>query len=323
MKIRIAAGWIGVVMLISLSCLQGCAPDDTPLRVALLPILDSLPFFVAEAEGFFQEEGLAVELIAAGSAAERDQLFQANQVDVLITDLVALTLVNRDGIELIGVRNAMVPTEQFAQFRVLAAPGLDLDSIAPDADDAVVPLSIGVSEGTVIHYITDRLLAAAGFSPDQFETIAVPRIADRMALLIAGELPAATLPEPLATLAVHQGAQAIVDDTQVPAYSSSIIAVRAELLETQPETIQGLLHAIRQASTAINADKAAWVDLLAEKQLVPPTLAATYRLPDYPSDTVPSTEQVDDAAAWLRAQGLLTDSPPYPQSDIVTTAFLR
>ena len=54
---------------------------------------------------------LQVELIPAASAAERDQLLQAGQVDGVITDLVALALYNKEQTEVVAVRYAMVPTE--------------------------------------------------------------------------------------------------------------------------------------------------------------------------------------------------------------------
>jgi len=41
--------------------LSGCSSDAQPgarLRVAVLPILDSLPLYVADVEGFFAEEGI-------------------------------------------------------------------------------------------------------------------------------------------------------------------------------------------------------------------------------------------------------------------------
>ncbi|MBN1249925.1 MAG: ABC transporter substrate-binding protein [Anaerolineae bacterium] len=310
---------IGLAIAATLAGPLGClgpAASRATLRIAVLPVLDSLPFYVAEAEEFYDEEGITVELVAVSSAAERDQLLQAGQVDMLITDLVALELANREQIQIVAVRYAMVPTDTYAQFRVLAAPGTAFETVRDLAG-----ISIGVSEGTVIEYVTDRLLTAEGLPSDQIETVAVPRIPDRMSLLGAGELPAATLPEPLATLAMQQGARVIIDDTSHREYSCSIVAVRPELLDTQPMTVRRLLRALDRAIAAINADKKAWSGLLSEKQLVPPALGADYSLPDYPNSAVPPETQVADAAAWLSDKGLLDEPPAYAQ--IVNADFLR
>ena len=299
--------------------LSGCSSgtqSERRLRVAVLPILDSLPLYVADAEGFFAEEGIEVELILASSAADRDQLLSAGQVDAVITDLVTLALANRDETRLVAVRYAMVPTAEFAQFRILAAPNADVRSPADLAG-----VAIGVSEGTVIEYVTDRLLAAEGLAPDQIETLAVPRIPDRMALLTAGELAAATLPEPLGSLALQQGAQLVIDDFAHPEFSCSVLAVRVGVLADQPEAVRSFVRAIDRAGAAINDDKARWSDLLSEKGIVPAPLIGSYILPDYPPPAVPTEAQYFDVAAWLRETGRLDAAPAY--GDVVIDEYVK
>jgi NitT/TauT family transport system substrate-binding protein len=299
-----------LVLCIGMVVLSGCRkPESSTLRIAVLPILDTLPLYVAEAEGYFAAHGITVELIPAASAAERDQLLQAGQIDGFITDLVALALYNRDAPQVVAVRYAMVPTVDFAQFRVLAAAQSGITSVE---DLRGVP--IGVSEGTVIEYVTHRLLEAEGLPADAITTLAVPKIPDRMALLSAGELRAATLPEPLASLAMQQGAMLIVDDTRHPEISCSLYAFRKDVIDQQPQTIRTFLTAIDQASTTINADKNRWSDLLTEKGLVPAPLAGMYMLPDYPADAVPTEAQFADAVAWLQTTGRLTTAPAYKDS---------
>ncbi len=46
--------------------LAGCtqpAVSDQPIRVALLPVLDSLPLYVAQQQGYFEDAGLKVGLV--------------------------------------------------------------------------------------------------------------------------------------------------------------------------------------------------------------------------------------------------------------------
>ena len=277
----------------------------------MLPILDALPLYVAEAKGYFADEGVAVELVPAGSAAERDQLLQAGQIDGVITDLVALALYNRDpdpanGEGVVAVRTAMTPTAAFAQFRVLAAPG---QAISAPVDLRGVP--IGVSEGTVIEYVTRRLLEAEGLAPDEIVTLAVPKIPERMALLNAGELNAATLPEPLAALAVQQGAVVILDDREQPQVSGSFFAFTRNVVQTRAGELDRFLRAIDRASAAINADKTSWDALLTEQALIPVPLTGAYTLPDYPTGGLPTASQFADVVAWLQATGRLETAPAY------------
>jgi len=300
-------------LLVSTCC--GGRSEPQTIRMGVLPILDTLPLYVAEQEGFFEERGVTVTLIPAASAAERDQLMQAGEIDGIITDLVALSLYNRETTQVLGVRYAMTPTEGFPQFRIMASAESGFSR-----PEELAGVQIGVSEGTVIEYVTDRLLASEGVAAAEIETLGVPKIPERMALLRSGELAAATLPEPLASLAQQQGAEVIVDDTEQTELSCSIYAFRKGTLEAQPEAVRALLAAVSEASRAINMDKGRWSSLLADQNLVPQPLMGSYELPDYPADETPTERQFVDAAAWLMENGVLAKQPRY--ADSISDSYL-
>jgi NitT/TauT family transport system substrate-binding protein len=306
-KISSAAICLVLAILLFAGCRAGRAAETpAPLRFAVLPILDVLPVYVAEAEGYFAAEGIEVTLVPASSAGERDQLLQAGQVDGVVTDLVALSLYNREVTRVIAVRYAMTPTAEFAQFRLLAAPG---SGITEPGDLRGVP--IGVSECTVIEYVTHKLLLAEGLEPDEIVTIPVPKLPERMALLNAGELRAATLPEPLASLAMQQGATLIIDDRAYPEVSGSLFAFTSAIVRTREADVDRFLRAIDRASADINADKTRWASLLTEQALIPAPVAGSYTLPDYPTGGVPSEPQLAGVITWLQAAVRLGKGPAY------------
>ncbi len=111
-------------------------------------------------------------------------------------------------------------------------------------------MEIGVSQGTVIEYVTDRLLQAEGLTDDEIKTIAVPKIPDRMALLASGEFNAGVLPDPLAALAVQQGAVIVLDDSRHPEYGFSVISFRKDVIDANPEAVKGFLAAIEEATAS-------------------------------------------------------------------------
>src|SRR6516164_8048993 len=95
-----------LTMLVLLAaCAQ--APSETPaLKIGLLPVLEALPIYVADSQGYFKNEGITVEYVPAASAAERDQLMQAGQIDGMINDLVSTVLYNKDQQKIAVVRFA-------------------------------------------------------------------------------------------------------------------------------------------------------------------------------------------------------------------------
>ena len=66
-----------VLFAVLLSACGGAAPaakEDPSLKIAVLPILDALPMYVADAQGYFKDAGIKVEFLPVASAAERDQI---------------------------------------------------------------------------------------------------------------------------------------------------------------------------------------------------------------------------------------------------------
>ena len=291
------------------------AAQPTTLKIAVLPILDALPMYVAQAKGYFKAQGVTVEFIPVSSAAERDQVMAAGQADGMINDLISTLFYNKDQIQIQIVSFARTATKDFPQYRILASGSSGITTVE---DLKGVP--IGISEGSVIAYTTDRLLEAAGFAPDEIVTVAVPSIADRMALLNSGELKAANLPDPLSSLAIQNGAVPIIDDTTHPEYGNSLISFRKAVIDAHPEAVRGFLAAVEQASKDINADKTQWESLLTEQKLVPEPLIGSYEIPTFPTGSLPTEAQWNDVLAWAKEKGLVTSDVSY--SDSVTATFL-
>lgn len=300
--------------------LTGCAPQAQPsqpvtLKIAVLPILDALPMFVAQEQGHFAEENLNVEFIPVTSAAERDQLMAVGQADGMINDLVSTLLYNQDQIQIQIVSFARVATPEFPQYRILAAGNSGITRI-----EDLKGVEIGISEGSVIEYTTYRLLEAEGFGPEDIKTIPVPRIDLRMSLLQSGELKAANLPDPLASLAIQSGARLILDDTRHPEYGNSVISFRKSVIDAYPDAIRGFLVALEKAANEVNADPKKWEDLLSKQKLVPQPLIGSYQIPSFPTGSLPSEAQWADVQAWAMEKGLINAEVSY--NDSVTDDYL-
>lgn len=339
----------GIATLLSLSLILGaCSPASTPapveeadvevpaaeaeeaveeadpadamsepvtLKIAVLPIMDALPMFVAEADGLFQENGVNVEFIPVASAPERVQIMQAGQADGTVNEILSVMFFNKESVQMQAVRFAHKATADHAHFSILASAA---SGITEPADLAGV--EIGVSQGTIIEYLTYRLLEAEGLSADEIITLAVPKIPDRLALLGSGEMDAGVLPDPAGPVAELSGAVNVLDDRNAPDYGASVISFRKEVIDAHPEAVKAFLAAIEEAVERINSDPTQYSALLAEKQLVPPPLMESYQIPTFPTAGVTSEESWNDALEWAQSQGLLDVDVSY--SDSVNASLL-
>ena len=173
--------FLHILLVLVFLLLAGCTSKpakSTPLKVAVLPVLDTLPLYVAEKEGYFAEAGIQVELIPVGSAPERDQLMQSGQIDGMLNELVTTLYYNREGFQSKDCSFCPHCDRDYPVFRILAAKDSGIASV-----EDLKGVEIGISTGTIIEYMTDRVLANAGLTPAEIKKIAVPKIADRTALL--------------------------------------------------------------------------------------------------------------------------------------------
>jgi len=309
------------LLAVAALALGACAPqpqapaETVALKIAVLPIIDALPLYVAEKQGYFAENNLAVTFIPAGSAAERDQIIAAGQADGMINDLVSVALYNKDSVMVQTVRYARVADSKTAMYRVLAAKD---SGITTPAGLAGVP--VGMSQNTVIDYVTSRLLEKAGLKPEQIESVAVPKLPDRLALLGQGQIKAATLPEPFGTVAEGSGAVRIVDDSQYPEYGYSVISFRKSVIDLHPDAIKGFLQAVEKAAQDIDQTPENFRALLGEYKMVPEVVQSSYPMPPFKANGVPSEAQWKDVVEWMKTRTLIAKDLPY--GDSITAQFL-
>ena len=279
------------------------------LKIAVLPIIDTLPMYVAQQEGLFAKYGVNVEFVPVASAPERDQLLAAGQADGAVNETLAVMNFNKETVQMQAVRYALVPTEGHGHFFILASAQSGITT-----PDGLKGVEIGVSQGTVIEYVTERLLQAEGLTKDDIKTIAVPKIPDRMALLASGELKAGVMPDPLASLSVQQGAVNVLDDSKHPEYGFSVISFRKAVIDASPDAIKAFLAAIEEATTLLNADPTKYNNVLSEQKLVPAPLIGKFQVPPFPTAGVPTEAEWADALAWAKEKGMLTVDVSYTDS---------
>jgi NitT/TauT family transport system substrate-binding protein len=298
-------------LLILAVILSACGSPAEPatLKIAVLPIIDALPMYVAQQEGVFAKHGVSVEFVPVASAPERDQILAAGQADGTINETLAVMALNKEVVQMQVVRYALRPTEGHGHFFILASGQSGITDV-----NGLKGVEIGVSQGTVIEYVTARILQAQGFSPDEIKTVAVPKIPDRMALLASGELKAGVMPDPLASLVVAQGGVVIADDSTYPEYGFSVISFRKAVIDENSKAVEGFLAAIEEATALVNADPAKYKNLLSEQNLVPASLLDTYRAPMFPAAGVPTEAEWQDALNWLKEKGMLDVDVSYADS---------
>ena len=291
-------------------------PDTASITVAFLPIIDALPLYIAEVQGYFKDEGLQVNILSVANPIERDRLMQSGEIDGMLNELSSLALFNREVIQLKAVITVRKPLTGSPYFRILASPGSEISS---PLDLTGIP--IAVSKNTVIEYLTERILKEEGLSSKSIITKNVPVIPERFQLLMSGALPAATLPDPLGEAAIAGGAVLVIDDISHPDFSVSVLSFKTALIDNNPQAVKGFVRAWKLAVADLNSDPESFRGLFLDKVRVPEIIEKTFRIPEFPKGEIPNKAQWKDVLNWLQEKKLIDTSPLYESS--ITDIFIR
>jgi NitT/TauT family transport system substrate-binding protein len=293
-----------LLALLLLSALPALAKD--PLRLGVLPIEDSVPLFIAQQERFFTEEKLKVELVPFQSALERDSALAAGAIDGAITDPIGAILFDQGRGRLKITSLCLGEQPQEGVFAILAAPGSALAKL-----EELKGVEIAVSTATIIEYVTDRLLLQHGFTEGEIKKIEVVKMPIRMQMLLSGAVKAATLPEPLASIAVGQGAKVLIDDgSGNESLSQTVLVFRDPVLVERKADISAFFRAYARAVKAINSDPEKFRALVVDKGRIPPNLAKSYTIPHFPQPQPFPQTLYTPIIEWLAGKGL-TKALPY------------
>lgn len=282
------------------------AVEAAPIKIGTLATQDALPLWAAEQAGYFAENGLAsVEIITFQSAQECQAAFASGTVDALMTDLIVAANLHASGTEVVIPTVMLGADTEQGRFAIVASPQSSAASIG---DLANVP--VGTASATITEYVLDQLMAEAGVPAAEVKKEEVDKVPVRFELLMSGQLQAASLPEPLVSLAVLQGAKVVEggDDTLAEEnISQSVLCVSAEYASS-PEggaALEALLAAWDEAVADINANPDSFRGILVEKARLPQPLSTSYQVAEYPTVTPPSEDDIQRVLDWMSEKGYL------------------
>lgn len=263
------------------------------LKLGVFADADSLPFMLCESEGLFAQEGIDVELIRFQSAVERDSAFQAGSVDGVISDVLAAILSVQGGFPV------KITSLTDGRYGIVAAPTSTASSLA---DLAGKP--IGASSNSVIHYMVDTLMSAAGVPASSIVMMPVPKMPVRLEMVLGGQTAGAGLPEPFLTTARVRGAK-LLASTDDYGLGAGVLVFSESALSARLPDIAKLYAAYWKAAQKINASPEAYRSLLVKKAGFSEEAAAAYVFVVYKKPRLPAKEDIARAAAWLSSKGLL------------------
>lgn len=300
-----------IITIIALILVGGCTSDkpdpaNNKLKIGTLPIEDILPILVADRQSYFSEAGIEVELIPFQSAVESQSAVQSGQLDGMITDTIVAVLLNNSGLDVKITSLTLGATPEEGRFAIIAAPGSDISSPAD-----LKGKTIGISNNSIIEYVTDNLLEEAGIDPSEITKISVPKIPVRLEMLLNNQIDAIVVPDPLVSFAEFRGSKIIIEDTATQNLSQAVIIMTPKALEEKDEALKLFYSAYAKAVKDINSNPADFKDLLIANVNIPEPIANSYNIQKYPEPRLPQPEEINNVIEWLDKKQLLSKPASY------------
>lgn len=307
---------IGLLIVICGVSLIGCSkekPATVPVKtitIGVMPDVESIPFIMADKNGYFAKEGVQVKLIPFKSAKDRDSALQSGQLDGEISDILAVVFANEGGIPL------KICAKTDGNIELLAGKDSGINSAAD-----LKGKNIGLSTNTIMEYTVDKMLEAGQVKPEEVKKANVPQLPTRLEMLQGAKVDAAILPEPLAGLGVKNGAR-VLNSTDSMANKAGAIAFTAQILQSNPNEIKAVFRAYNDAVDYMqNEPLANYVDYIIQTQGFPAEIKDSFKLPQYTKAQLPSEAIFNDVVKWLKDKSLIKGT--YEYKDLVDDQVLR
>lgn len=303
---KILLAVMALIMVVAAGCgsNQADKKEMSPLTIGLMPDTDSIPFLIAREKGYFAEEGIEVNIEQYKSAMDRDAALQSGNLDGAVSDMLAATFSKAGGFDV------KVTSFTDGSYKLIAGRDENIKSVKELSGK-----DVSVSKNTIIEYVTDQILAKEGMNGDSINKVIIPQIPTRLEMLQNGKLAAATLPEPMASIAIAGGSKFVTGSDEL-GINPGVILFTAKASEDKKQEIQAMYRAYNKAVKYLNdTPREEYIDLVIEKAGFPPAAKEALKLPKYHEAALPKDSDVTDCIKWLNEKGLVQDKFTY--SDMV------
>ena len=266
------------------------------LKVGLISSISALPLLIAEDQGYFEADGVDVDIEYFKSASDRDAALQAGELDGVLCDETAIAIYQNADL------NMQITGKTDGGFVLMAGGSTGIEKV-----EDLVGKKIAISQNTVIEYVLDQLLIQAGVDVSSVEKVSIPSMATRLELFMNGELDAALMPSPFSDTALANGAIALEQIESDSDLYISVTAFNQDVIDEKSEALVSYYKAYNEAVDYINGtDVSAYEDLIIDTIGYPEEMRGHIVAPTFNHNTLPTVSNVESVFEWCKEKGLLT-----------------
>jgi NitT/TauT family transport system substrate-binding protein len=280
-------------------------------KVALLPFISSAPVFIAKERGYFEAEGIAVELTKLTAAQNVAVAVAGGDADFGVTAFTGafFNLAGKGALKVIAAQSREEPGYEFVAYVVTdAAYQAGFRSPGDFAGKRVAISTLGSS----FHYALGQLARKRGFALDQLQLRPLQSVPNMLAALAGGQVDAALLPANNAHALEREAHAHIIGwVSEESPWQLGALFTSAQHVQSHREWVQRFVRAYQRgladyAAAYLQRDAQGRRTFGAEADAVLPILQKWV-------EPQPSAAQAREAANYMDPQGRLRVSDIYAQ----------
>jgi NitT/TauT family transport system substrate-binding protein len=304
---------VAFFLITTLTTFPVAAEELTPFKVGISEAVNTvLPIWMAEAGGFYEAQGLKVEVLNMQGGSRGAQELQAGRIDAMHVGLSSVLRVNQTG----GDLRTIASLSNEVRFVFFVNPGVKSTA---DLKGGIVGVSTFGSESDATVTLALKKL---GLTRSDVVLKEYGGGARRIEAVRSGEIKATTVNEPVTSVARAQGLKAMVDlaADHIPWLFSSIV-VKQSYLAAHRDLVMRFIKATMEGNYLALTNEKLAKEVLARQTKVtdPKIIEITYQ--DFRLQTPTNLEPTRAAAENVIANSAAGESSRV--ADYVDTAIIE
>ncbi|MGL4989893.1 MAG: ABC transporter substrate-binding protein [Sarcina sp.] len=289
---------VATASLVSCTGSDAKTVEETKIRLGVMSASDSAPIFLAMEKGYFEAEGVDLDLEIFTNGATKQSSIQAGELDGAMLSMIQFLNNAKAGMD------AKITTTTDGMFPIVLSKDYE------EKND----VKVGLMEISVTNFLADQYL-----KDYNMEKVFINEMPVRMQMLMENKLDMAVLPEPLASNAQLKGLEKRVygnpDD-----FTPNAIVFDEKFIENNQKAVEGFHKAYNKAIEDINKNPEEAKEILINKLELKPEVKDLMVLPTYHKSRIPTENYLEEVEEWTeKIQGNTLD---LEYDDIVTGDFV-
>jgi NitT/TauT family transport system substrate-binding protein len=307
---RLAAMLLTLSLLVAAACVPTAAPPKAPdpVKLAITARLSNAPIFIAQEEGYFTAQGLAVEFVKAARSSEALPSLVKGDLDVVLAapNVGLLNAIGREGgVRIVSDLGYLAP-DGCAHSGLVARKAL-VDGGALNGPADLRGMRIAASRATLEEYTIETLLASANLKIADVTFVDLPEAAT-VAAMQDGSVDLVYTTEPFLTQLLQKSGGTLWKPARevIPGGQQGVILFGPNLVDRDQDRGKRFITAFLQGVRQYHQGKTARnVEILAKHTELEPAFLEQACWPPLRADGRIDVQVVLGFQAWAVQRGLL------------------